>query len=404
MLTKLYPSTVESIAPPADTASISTTTAAVEVSEVVAEVAGETVSAAVAAASSTESSLEVRMVNNAQSNKFTSAEVNHYNDYSNDLLLSQVIKSPLLVLTNPLDKQIAIKEFYVEFYLPSTGGSDGFSWQKGTNSRIGTLTTSYYGSTSRVYHDTACHESFEVGKHSSVEVFFEGTTQLLTTIPKCAFQANPYDRRIHPLFPNPLYARVIMIDDENKMKSQSFSYTNDEIEHLWNDYESACQAGYSSNNNNTTEKIPDDYSISDGFGTAFSCDLWLCIDNPLDLNKCIISITTSKDLTKCHQWYIRIQNDRRDVGSSYNQITPEYLQKLAFKASLEKDPPAEIDLDLSSCSNCQLKGLVDYKTKMVYAFHAIIEIDDPQNPGTPLIKAEKYQRIDYTKVTPEPEE
>jgi hypothetical protein len=89
-------------------------------------------------------------------------------------------------------------------------------------------------------------------------------------------------------------------------------------------------------------EIPDDYSISDGFGTAFSCDLWLCIDNPLDLNKCIISITTSKDLTKCHQWYIRIQNDRRDVGSSYNQITPEYLQKLAFKASLEKDPPAEV--------------------------------------------------------------
>ena len=61
-------------------------------------------------------------------------------------------------------------------------------------------------------------------------------------------------------------------------------------------------------------------------------------------------------------------------------------------------------MDLSSCSNCQLKGLVDYKTKMIYAFHAIIQIDDPKNPGTPLIKAEKYLRVDYAKVTPEPEE
>lgn len=80
----------------------------------------------------------------------------------------------------------------------------------------------------------------------------------------------------------------------------------------------------------------------DGFGVDFQADLWLCVENPLNLQKAIICVTSAK--TTPQEWYFRVQSDSRQVGQTYYVAGPSYFDRLAFKASLstDSDRPTEV--------------------------------------------------------------
>ena len=67
--------------------------------------------------------------------------------------------------------------------------------------------------------------------------------------------------------------------------------------------------------------------------------MWLCVENPLTLNKSIILITSKKE-SPTH-WIVRLEDNRRNIGSNYQQCDAEHFLKLAFK-TLEENGPLEV--------------------------------------------------------------
>lgn len=246
------------------------------------------------------------------------AEASNFDDNRNDMLC-QTLKSPLLMITNPTDTRIAITEYWVEF-------KEGEEWKK-SPSRVGVNSMDYYGRSYTQFVDT---QSFEIESHASLELIFEGTM----SIPKdghVAYNGRPHNQRIHNAFPSPLHARVHVKDDSDKVKTMYFSYQNEALDHLWLTYDDAVKA----------------CGNQEGFGETYNCEMWICVENPLDLNKCIIMVATLKE--NPHDWYVRVQSDRRDIGGSYNAGGPAHFKKIGFKASLDAEKPAEVSKLLLCC-------------------------------------------------------
>lgn len=224
----------------------------------------------------------------------------------------------MLALTNATDTRLAITEFWVEFLQQE-------EWVRAPT-RLGVENSSSWGGPSTHFLDW---QTIEVEAHSSVEMLLEGTwTKSEADAPWPAYNGRPHNQRIHACFPDPLRARAVFKDESGATKSFLFSHTNEPLEDVWSTYEEAVER--------SREK-----GLQDSFGADFQCEMWLCVENPLDLNKCIICVATKK--TDPHDWFVRVQYDRRDIGSSYNQVGPTYFRKMAFKAALnEKDRPAEV--------------------------------------------------------------
>ncbi|RYH15383.1 hypothetical protein EON65_31835 [archaeon] len=301
------------------------------------------------------------------------AETRNFEDYSDHLC--QSLTSPPITLTNPTDTRIAITEFNVEFLSP-TG-----DWVKGSSAALGTQYTSYHGRQEVQFGDA---KSFEVEPHSSVEVLFQGIYQVAKE-GRPSYNGRPHNQRIHTAFPNPLHARVNLTDDKGTTKVISFSHANAPLEDIWTTYDEAVQVS----------------DKGEGFGPDYQADIWLCVENPLDLNKNIICVTTHK--TDAHEWFVRMHGDRRnmDVGS-YQSFDLAFLRKLAFKNSLKPvgERLEEIDLNLSSSQYCKLYALVDLETNWIYALHAVIHVE---HEGKTIARQEAYVTLDVSRVTPKKE-
>lgn len=300
------------------------------------------------------------------------AAARNSNDRDNGLC--QTLQTPVLALTNATDTRLAITEFWVEFLQQE-------EWVRAPT-RLGVENSSSWGGPSTHFLDW---QTIEVEAHSSVEILLEGTwTKSEADALWPAYNGRPHNQRIHACFPDPLRARAVFKDESGATKSFSFSHTNEPLDDVWSTYEEAVER--------SREK-----GLQDSFGADFQCEMWLCVENPLDLNKCIICVATKK--TDPHDWFVRVQYDRRDIGSSYNQVGPTYFRKMAFKAALnEKDRPAEIDVDLGGNQYCTLTGLIDYETKTIYALHGKIRIE---HNGKVIAQVEDYVKLDYARVTQE---
>ena len=132
------------------------------------------------------------------------------------------------------------------------------------------------------------------------------------------------DRSFHNAFSDSLKARLSLKDDSGKVK-------NEPREALWSTYEEAVAA---------TES-------TDQFGSDFNCDMWLCVENPLNLDKSIICITSAKKDPK--HWTVRLSSDRRTIGDSCSYVLQSNMGKAAFLASLMEEKfknLSEIELDI----------------------------------------------------------
>lgn len=61
--------------------------------------------------------------------------------------------------------------------------------------------------------------------------------------------------------------------------------------------------------------------------------MWLCLENPLTLNKCMILV--SMKLGGGDRWFVKMSNDSRGVGGSVAYLYPSNLQRLAYTAMKE---------------------------------------------------------------------
>ncbi len=244
------------------------------------------------------------------------ASATNYDDRDNNLC--QTLKTPVYAITNPTDTRIAITEFWVDFLLSAEGEEP--HWER-SPTRVGVETRNYYGHAQTEFVDV---HTFEVASHASVELVLEGTWKK-ANVGRPAYNGRPHNQRIHSAFPDPIQARANFKDDQGNVKTIYFGYANSPLDDIWTSYEDAVKHS----------------SASDGFGDDYQVEMWLCVENPIDLNKCIILVATKKESP--HHWFIRVQDDRRNLGGSYNQAGPNYFKKMAFKASLGTEKSAEVD-------------------------------------------------------------
>ena len=94
----------------------------------------------------------------------------------------------------------------------------------------------------------------------------------------------------------------------------------------------------------------------DGVGLDYQAEMFMCVENAVSFNRSIILVTTRKE--NPHSWFVRIQDDRRDFGRTYDEFSSDYFRKLAFKASLEAKESGKVSsssifiiLFLSPCSS-----------------------------------------------------
>jgi hypothetical protein len=246
------------------------------------------------------------------------ASATNYDDRENHLC--QTLRTPLYAITNPTDTRIAITEFWVDFLQSAEGEEE--HWERAPT-RVGVESANYYGQTQTQFVDV---HTFEIASHASVELVLEGTWKK-ANVGRPAYNGRPHNQRIHAAFPDPIQARANFKDDQGNVKTVHFAYANTPLDDVWSTYEDAVKHS----------------SASEGFGDDYKVEMWLCVENPIDLNKCIILVTTKKD--NPHHWFIRVQDDRRNLGGSYNQAGPNYFKKMAFKASIGSDKPAEVSMD-----------------------------------------------------------
>lgn len=129
--------------------------------------------------------------------KICSGESEAFN-YDNDDYLCQEICSPVIMITNPTDSRIAIKEVSMEITQSST------EWVTCTP-KIGTVYQGYYGREKNFSNQS----SFDIEEHSSLELVFSGTIKIDKN-GREAFNGAPFNRRIHPAFLNPLHCKIIL--------------------------------------------------------------------------------------------------------------------------------------------------------------------------------------------------
>lgn len=61
--------------------------------------------------------------------------------------------------------------------------------------------------------------------------------------------------------------------------------------------------------------------------------MFMCVENPLSLDKCIIIISTAKSDPDC--WIVKTSNSGRTIGKSYSSIGPKGLRRHAVQSSRE---------------------------------------------------------------------
>lgn len=223
-----------------------------------------------------------------------------------DKNLCQSLKSPVYAITNPSDTRIAITEFWVEFLQSS---EEEAQWVR-SPTRVGVETQNYYGQSYTEFVDV---QTFEIASHSSVELVLEGTWTK-NNAGRPAYNGRPHNQRVHELFPDPILARGTFKDDQGNSKTIYFGFANTPLEDIGTSY----------------EELVTQSSASEGYGEEYQTEMCLCVENPLTLNKCIVLVTTKKE--NPHHWFVRVHDDRRNLGGSYNQASPTYLRKMAFKA------------------------------------------------------------------------
>ena len=125
--------------------------------------------------------------------------------------------------------------------------------------------------------------------------------------------------------------------------------------------------------------------------------MWLCVENPLNLDKSIICVTFAKKDPK--HWTVRKSSDRRTIGGSYFYVRQSNMDKAAFQASLTEEKLSEIELDIGSEKYCRITGLVNYETNQVYALHGVIHIQTESEET--VAWAEACMRLDYEAVVEE---
>ena len=191
-------------------------------------------------------------------------------------------------------------------------------------------------------------QTFSIPEHESLEMFLQGTWNLPADLHPPAYGGRPHCMRIHSSFPDPLKARATIEDDTGNTKTIYFQASNPPLPHSWSSYEDAVAA----------------CPASDGFGPDYQPEIWLCVENPFTLNKCLIAVTTRKE--DPHDWYVRVESGLRDISSNHSKVALPYLQRLGFKASLQPaaSRPLEVNVDLGGDDCCKLTGLMDYDSKV----------------------------------------
>ena len=202
-----------------------------------------------------------------------------------------------------------------------------------------------------------------------------------------AYSGRPNNQRVHSLFNNPLIGCINFKTDLNELKSLKFEYINPLIENIWNTYEDSVKHS----------------STSEGFDNNSQKELFICYENPINLEKIIVLISTN--ITDPKGWYIRHSTDRRTVGGNYNFINKKYLRKLTFKtlfplnlkpneSNINETTVTEIDLDLG---NDQIKfyGLLHPTLFYIYAIRVNINI---MYANEVIIQSSNSVLLDYDRI------
>jgi hypothetical protein len=151
--------------------------------------------------------------------------------------------------------------------------------------------------------------------------------------------------------------------------------------HMWTDFASAKK----------------DMGVDfDEFG-AHQADMFMCYENPITLNKLIISVTSS--VAKPDKYVIRMSNDTRRVPSSSSYCYLDGLRRIGYIA--KKEGKKEVDPEFGnitpsdlSTGSCMLTALVNENGE-VFAFRGDINV---VHNGKTLLKATRYMAIDYERL------
>lgn len=298
------------------------------------------------------SALQIRVAENAK------GEVCNWN-WSTDL--KQSYQTPHLIITNPTDAQISITEFFLEFQ-----DANG-QFVRSESNKVGVPTRGYYGGTEVYWVE---QQSFEIPKHASADVVYNGTLHLKAPegasnkpIDLVAYNGRPYSEWIHHQFPNPLVARLTVKDDSGNTLSLGFEYANPVLDQIWDTYEGALAAGNSSS----------------GFNADHQCDLFLCVENKYTNNKNYVIVTSAKN--KPTEWFVRTCNDSRGISGSYDCFGKDYIRKISFKNKISKGDDKKTDrIELFSrkgsyaSGSSKLYGLLDEQGN-VYAWQGEVIIN-----------------------------
>lgn len=131
--------------------------------------------------------------------------------------------------------------------------------------------------------------------------------------------------------------------------------------------------------------------------SAHRADMFMCYENPITLNKLIISVTSNE--ASPDKYVVRMSNDTRRVPGSSTYCYLDQLRRIGYKA--KKEGKKEVDPELgnvtpsdTSAGSCILTALVDENGE-VYAFRGEISIT---HNGKSLLKATRYMAIDYERL------
>lgn len=131
--------------------------------------------------------------------------------------------------------------------------------------------------------------------------------------------------------------------------------------------------------------------------SAHRADMFMCYENPITLNKLIISVTSEE--AKPDKYVVRISNNTRKVPGGSSYCYPDNLRRMGYLA--KKEGKREVDPEFGnvvpsnpSDGTCTLTALVDDKGE-VYAFRGDISI---VHNGKTLLKASRHMAIDYERL------
>jgi hypothetical protein len=128
--------------------------------------------------------------------------------------------------------------------------------------------------------------------------------------------------------------------------------------------------------------------------SAHRADMFMCYENPITLNKLIISVTSAE--ANPDKYVVRISNDTRKVPGSSSYCSLDHLRRIGYSA--KKEGKKEVDPEFGSITpsdpsqgSCILTALVNENGE-VYAFRGEMSI---VHNGKSLLKATRHMAIDY---------